>query len=113
MEIHRLELTLTEQDLEDLEIRITPSGVRVTGAYQLFVPVSFEAVWELGVDQGRPTARLSTFKTMGMPANVLKSLIMNIVADAARKERWLEVHGDAVRVDLDGLLKKKGLNAQT
>ena len=81
MEIHRLHLALTEQDLndlirhhllddvpvEDLEIRIGPDGVRVKGVYQLFVPVSFEALWEPGVDQGRPTARLSTFKTMGMP----------------------------------------------
>ena len=127
MEIHRLHLTLTEQDLndlvrnhllddvpvEDLEIRIGADGVRVKGVYQLFVPVSFEALWEPGVDQGRATARLSSFKTMGMPANVLKSLIMNVIADAAKKERWLDVQGDVVRVDLDQFLKKEGLHAQT
>jgi len=127
MEIHRLHLTLTEQDLndlarehllddvpvEDLQFRIKADGIRVTGVYQVFMPVSFEALWQLGVDQGRPTARLSSFKTMGMPANVLKSLIMNVIADAAKKEHWLDVQGDLVRLDLDLLLKKKGLQAQT
>ena len=38
---------------------------------------------------------------------------MNVIADAAKKERWLDVQGDVVRVDVDQLLKKKGLSAQT
>ncbi len=127
MEIQRLELTLTEQDLndlarmqfgddppiEDLEIRVRPDGVLVKGVYQVFVPVSFEALWALGVDRGRATARLANFKTMGMPGNVLKSIIMDVVADAAKRETWLEVVSDSVRADLDGFLKKEGLNAQT
>ena len=127
MEIHRLHLTLTEQDLndlacrhltdqvgiEELEIRIKPEGVRVKGVYPVFMPVSFEAVWELGVLKGRATAKLINFRTMGMPVNVLKSLIMNLVADAAKKERWLEVQGDYVLADVDALLKENGLSSQT
>jgi hypothetical protein len=127
MEIHRLILTLTEQDLsdlarkhvaedagiEELEIRITPEGVRVKGVYPVFMPVSFEAVWELGVHKGRASAKLINFRTMGMPVNVLKSLIMNLVADAAKRERWLEVQGDYVLADLDALLKENGLPSQT
>jgi hypothetical protein len=127
MEIHRLQLTLTEQDLndlarkhlaadvalEELDIRISPEGVRVKGVYPVFVPVSFEALWEIGVDEGRATARLANFRTMGMPGNVFKSLIMNVVADAAKKEHWLEVQGETVRANIDGLLKQHGLNAQT
>jgi hypothetical protein len=127
MEIHRLIVSLTDKSLndlarehlveevaiEDLEIRILPEGVRVKGAYQMFVPVSFEAHWELGVDSGRVTARLTQFRTLGMPANVLKSLIMNVLADAARKEGWLSVQGDTVHADVDGLLRKQGLHART
>jgi hypothetical protein len=126
MEIHWLRLSVSEKTLgdivrehvledvaiEDLEIRILPEGVRVKGAYQMFVPVSFEALWELGVDGGRATARLANFRTLGMPANVLKSLIMNVIADAARKEPWLQVQGDMVRADLEDMLKKHGLSGR-
>jgi hypothetical protein len=127
MEIHRLHLTLTEQDLndlakehvpedvgiEELDIAIKPEGVRIKGVYPVFMPVSFEALWELGVHKGRASAKLINFRTMGMPVNVLKSLIMNLVADAAKKERWLEVQGDFVLADVDALLKENGLSAQT
>jgi hypothetical protein len=127
MEIHRLHLTLTEQDLndlaqrhmpadvgiEELEIAIKPEGVRIKGVYPVFMPVTFEALWELGVTKGRASAKLINFRTMGMPVNVLKSLIMNLVADAAKKERWLEVQGDFVLADVDALLKENGLTAQT
>ena len=127
MEIQRLQVAVTEQDLhdlaqehlpqevavEDLQIRIQPEGVRIKGVYQVFMPVSFEAVWELGVNQGRPTARLANFRTLGMPANVLKSLIMNVIADAANKVKWLQVEGDKVFVDVDEMLKEHGLNITT
>ncbi len=127
MDIQQLKVFLTEQDLndlarehippevavEDLEIHILPEGVRVKGMYQVFVPVSFEVLWELAVDAGAVTARLAKFRTMGMPTNVLKSLIMNLIADAAKEETWLQVQGDVVRADIDGMLKKHGLNAQT
>lgn len=126
MEIHRLSVSFTDQDfndlarehlppevaVEDLEIRILPEGVRVKGAYQMFVPVSFEALWELGVSGGHATARLVHFRTLGIPANVLKSLIMNVIADAARKETWLQVQGDHVRADLDSMLKSGGLTGR-
>jgi hypothetical protein len=38
---------------------------------------------------------------------------MNVVADAATKDRWLEVQGDLVLADLDELLKDHGLTAKT
>jgi hypothetical protein len=87
--------------------------VRIKGVYPVFVPVTFEALWELGVLKGKATAKLISFRTMGMPGNVLKSLIMNVVADAAKKERWLEVQGDWVLADVDGLLKENGLRSLT
>jgi hypothetical protein len=127
MEIHRLTVSLTDKSLndlaqehlveevaiEDLEIRILPDGVHVKGTYQMFVPVSFEAHWELGIEAGRVTGRLAQFRTLGMPANVLKSLIMNVIADAARKEPWLSVQGDTVHADVDAMFRKQGLQART
>jgi hypothetical protein len=127
MEIHRLSVSLSEKFLfdvaqqhlleevaiEDLEIRVLEEGVRVKGAYQMFVPVSFEALWQLGVEGGRVTAKLMHFRTLGMPANLLKSLIMNVIADAARQESWLHVQGDTLQADVDGMLKKHGLHGRT
>src|SRR5262245_65669677 len=100
MQLHRLHLTLTDQSLtvlarehltkdlgmEDLEIRVKAEGVHVKGSYQMFLPVTFESLWEVGVENGVVTARLANFRTLGMAANVLKSLIMNLIADAAKKE---------------------------
>ena len=94
-------------------IAIQPEGLLVKGVYPAFVPVSFQALWELGVDHGKATAKLINFRTMGMPGNVLKSLIMNVIADAAKKEEWLKVQGDVVQTDVDALLQKQGLTILT
>jgi hypothetical protein len=127
MEIHRLLATITEQDLndlarhhlpkeiavEDLEICIAPEGVRVRGVYHVFAPVTFDSLWELGVAAGKPVARLASFKTMGIPVNVLKSLVLNVLADVAKKETWLTVNGDSIELDIDGLLHSEGLTAKS
>jgi hypothetical protein len=124
MEIQRLQLLVTEQDLQDLarehipqdaalddlDIRVHQEGLHVKGVYQMFVPVSFDALWELGVQDGRPTARLAKFRTMGMPANVLKSLIINVVADASKNLPWLNVKEDVIQLDLEDWLHRQGIN---
>ena len=70
-----------DASIEDLVILIKPEGVSIKGVYQMFVPVSFEALLEPDVKDGLVTARLANFRTLGMPANVLKSFIMTFIAD--------------------------------
>jgi hypothetical protein len=127
MEIQRLQVSVTDRDLndlaarflppetsiEDLQIALEPDGVRVKGAYHLFAPVRFDALWEPRIENGQVVARLASFRTMGIPGNVLKSLVMNVLADAAKKEPWLAIKGDEVHADIDGMLAKHGLNART
>ncbi len=126
MEIHALRATVTEQDLndlaavlvpkdvgvEDLHIQITPQGVVVKGEYPLLVTVSFETLWELGVRDGKVTARLARFKTLGMPMAVLKSVVMGVIASKARTEPWLEVEKDTILMDATRLLADEGLKAR-
>ena len=127
MEIERLRVIITEKDLndlarkhlpketavEDLQISVVPEGVWFKGAYQMFMPVSFEMLWLPGVEAGRAIASLERFSTMGMPANMLRSLIMSVIADAVEKESWLSVENDVVQADIDALLHKRGFDAKT
>src|SRR5437016_1334531 len=115
MEIHSLRASFTQQDLnvlagrhlpddqpiEDLSFHITTGGMLIKGTYPLFVNVSFETSWELGVHEGTLTARLTGFRAMGIPGNVFKSAILKVVADSARNHDWLSVDHDTIRVDVD------------
>jgi hypothetical protein len=126
MEIHSLKASLTEQDLndlarkyfpddlgvEELRVAITAEGVLIKGEYPMLVTVAFETLWELSAAEGRLVARLARFRTLGMPMTVLKSLVMNLIASAAKKESWLGVEGDLVRVDAERLLTLEGLQAR-
>src|SRR5262245_55262442 len=114
MEILTLKVKITEQDLndlakkhlpkdvpvEELRIHITPEGLVVKGEYPLLVTVSFETLWELNVSEGKVIARLAKFRTLGMPMSILKSLVMGVIASAAKTEPWLAVDGETVQVDV-------------
>lgn len=115
MEIQALRLLMTEQDLnhlirrylpadtsvEDLSVRLSAEGVHVTGSYPFFFRVKFETVWQVGVQDGQASARLATFRAMGVPGNIFKSAILKMVEDAAKKEPWVRVAGDQVLIDAE------------
>ena len=100
MELHALRLSLTEQDLndllrkylpkdvevEDLRVKLSTQGIHVTGIYPFFIPVHFETIWEVGVETGHATARLASFKAMGVPGNIFKSAVVKIVEDIAKQK---------------------------
>src|SRR5215210_7957719 len=108
MELHALKLSLTEQDLndllrkylpkdpdiDDLRIKFSAEGIHVTGIYPFFFPVRFETIWEVGVKTGHATARLASFKAMGVPGNIFKSAVVKIVETLARQENWIRIVGD-------------------
>jgi hypothetical protein len=115
MELHALRLSLTEQDLndllrkympknvdvEDLRVRFADNCVHVTGIYPFFFPVRFETIWEIGVDGGHASARLASFKAMGVPGNIFKSAVVKIVEDIAKQESWIRIAGDRFLADLE------------
>jgi hypothetical protein len=128
MEIEALTLRVTEKDLndlaarhlpddqpvEELRFRLTPEGLHATGEYPLFLRVTFETVWELGVRGGDVTARLARFKALGLPVPVFKSVLLKILKEAAAKEDWLQFEGDdQVVVKVDRMLELEGVPLRT
>jgi hypothetical protein len=115
MELHALRLSLSEQDLndllrkympknvdvEDLRVRLVDNNVHVSGIYPFFFPVRFDTIWELGVEMGHATARLASFKAMGVPGNIFKSAVVKIVEDIAKQESWIRIVGDRFLADLE------------
>src|SRR5437016_5949747 len=127
MEIQALKVVITEQDVnalvkkhwpddqpvEEVAIRLTADGLVVKGVYPLFIDVSFETRWALGVQAGKVSARLTNLRALVIPGNIFKSAILKLIGDAARSESWLQVEDDTVLVDVDRVLQKNGLPAKT
>jgi hypothetical protein len=128
MEIQALILTLTEKDLndlaarhlpddlpvEELRFRLTPEGLQVSGEYPLFVRVSFETRWELGIRGGNVTARLAHFKALGLPVSIFKGMLLNLLRDSLTRKDWFQVDGeDTVVVHVDRWLQREGVPLRT
>ena len=115
MELHSLRLSLTEQDLnellrkylpknveiEDLRVKLADQCIHIGGVYPFFIPVRFETVWEIGVENGHASARLTSFKAMGVPGNIFKSAVVKIVEDIAKQENWIRIVGDRFLADVE------------
>ena len=127
MELQALKLLVTQQDinellaryltgdigLENVQVRIAPEGVYVTGDYPMLVRVSFETLWELDAQAGKVRARLAGLKAMGLPATVFKNAVLKAIEEAVLNEAWLSFENDTMIVDLDRLLAEKGIQAKT
>jgi hypothetical protein len=115
MELYALRLSFSEQDLnellrkyipkdtevEDLRLKLADHAVHITGIYPFFIPVRFETIWELGVEAGHASARLTSFKAMGVPGNIFKSAVVKIVEDIAKHEHWIRIVGDRFLADIE------------
>lgn len=115
MELHALKLSLTEQDLneilrkympkdtsvEDLRVKFGDQSIIVTGIYPFFFPVRFETIWEVGVEQGHASAKLTSITAMGVPGNIFKSAVVKVVENVAKQENWIRIVGDRFLADLE------------
>jgi hypothetical protein len=123
MELLALKLFVTEDDVnrllaehlprdvgvENLRVRLTPDGVHVEGDYPTsFLKVAFETVWALAVAGGRLEARLASVKVAGVPATLLRGVLLKALEDAARRP-GVRVEGESVLVDGEEILKEKGI----
>jgi hypothetical protein len=102
-----------DQPIEELAVRLTAKGFTVSGVYPLFINVRFETQWDLGLENGQITARLSHFKAMGVPGNIFKSAIVKMIEEAAGAESWLRIQGDTLWIDIDSCAAKYAFGAKT
>jgi hypothetical protein len=127
MEIQALRLLITEQDLneliakhladdlplENLELRLAPEGLSISGEYPLWVRVAFDTLWALEVQEGKLLAHLASLKAMGLPATVFKGTVLKAIEDAVQAQDWMAFENDCIIVDLDRLLAGQGIPLKT
>src|SRR4051794_34267068 len=123
MEIQQLTLIVTEGDLtsvarkhlgekhalENVVCKIVPDGVQITGEVTLFMPVSFDTLWELAILDGAVAARLKKLKALGLPFNTFQGMFMTLLKDLAKKENWPEFRDDVVLLNMETLAAKEGV----
>ncbi len=129
MELQSLKLLVTEQDINgllarhlprnkqvrDLRVELREEGVNVLGSYAVsFLKVHFQTLWQVSVQGGRLAINLAGLEVAGIPAGMVRSTLLGLLAETARPEEGLQVEGETLWIDLDLLLKKKaGLDALT
>jgi hypothetical protein len=128
MEIHSLKLIITEADVNalatkalaqesqvrDVQVQLEPAGMRVLGVYPTpFMSVRFQTVWEPSIQNGKVAVRLTELKVVGVPAGMLRGLLMGALADAVSKEDAVSIQGDTLLLDPDRLLSKHVPDSRT
>jgi hypothetical protein len=128
MQIVSLKLSLSEEDLNsliakhlsrdqpvrDLQVRLLPEGVHVSGAYRVaFFNVRFETLWALSVRGREAEARLAELRVAGAPAGMVRETLLDMLGAEIRREEGARVEGESIFVDPDVLLARAGLTGQT
>jgi hypothetical protein len=127
MHIQSLRLRVTDADVsalldqfrpedgpvEDLGVRLTPEGVIVAGVYPaLMMKVAFETVWEVTAAGPSLAVRLAHVKVAGLPARVLRGVLLRLIRDATAGQPALHVRDDALHLHLEELAQAQGVPLQ-
>lgn len=116
MHIHTLKMSVSEQALnelvaalpagkknpvQNLRVRLTSEGVMVQGEYPtMLMKMSFETLWEVKADGSIVQARLTAVKAAGLPAAMLRVVLLKTLRDLLAKEPGVCVVEEAIQVDL-------------
>lgn len=115
MEIHTLKLSVSEQELnelvaeapsgkhtvENLRVRLTPEGIVVLGDYPaMFMKMAFETLWEVKGIGSIVEARLASVKVSGLPAGMLRGVLIKTLRDLLANEPGVRVTDESIHVDL-------------
>src|SRR5262245_55698762 len=116
MEIQSLKLFVTEAEVndqarrvlrdtegvEELEVKLTPEGVVVQGQYALALfRVPFETTWQVTAAGPEVAARLAAVRVAGMPAGILRGVLMKMARDSVEGHPGVRVQEDEVRVNVE------------
>jgi hypothetical protein len=115
MEIHTLKVSISEEEInalvtelppnksavENLRVRLTPEGILVLGDYPaLFMKMAFETLWEVRAAGSVVESRLASIKVSGLPAAMLRGVLMKTIRDMTAHEPGIQVENESIRVDL-------------
>lgn len=118
MEIQRLELGVSDADLNQLASRIfvwpdalrdigfavTPEGVRFTGIYQQFIPIPFQMLWQLAISEGKVIGRIERMRAGFISLGFFKVYLLKHIAAATN----IAIRNGMLVFDVDALLADKG-----
>ena len=115
MHIHALKLSVTEQELNDLvtdlssgknpvhnlRVRLTSEGIVVLGEYPtMLMKMAFETLWEVKGIGSIVEARLASVKVSGLPASMLRAVLLKTLRDLLALEPGVRVVEESIHVDL-------------
>jgi hypothetical protein len=115
MEIHTLRLSVGEEELnelaqelsngksavENLRVRLTPEGIVVLGDYPaMLMKMAFETLWEVSGMGSIVCVRLASVKVSGVPAGMLRGVLLKTIRDLLAHESGVRVEDDVIHVDL-------------
>jgi hypothetical protein len=115
MHIHTLKMSVTEQELnelvaalpsgknivQNLRVRLTSEGVIVLGEYPtMLMKMAFETLWEVKGVGSIVEARLATVKVAGLPAAMLRTVLLKTLRDLLAREPGVRVVEESIHVDL-------------
>jgi hypothetical protein len=118
MDIHALRLSVGEEEInalaaeyapgtsavENLRVRLTPEGITILGDYPtMLLKMAFETLWEVKGIGSVVEARLASIKVSGLPASMLRGILLKTIRDMTAQEPGVQVDGDFIRVDLNAL----------
>jgi hypothetical protein len=98
----------SDAGVENLRVRLTPAGVVVQGEYPaLFMKVAFETLWEASVAAGQVQARLAQVKVAGLPAGLLRGVLLKVIRDVTAQAPGISVRDESVFVDVGRMLQEQ------
>ncbi len=118
MQVHSLKLSITEQELnewvtalpagknsiENLCVRLTSEGIVVSGEYPtLLMRMAFETLWEVKGIGSIVEARLASVKAAGLPATMLRGVVLKTLGDLLAREPSVRVVEESLHIDLSKL----------
>jgi hypothetical protein len=115
MDIHSLRLSITEEEInalateysptdssiENLRVRLIPEGIVILGEYPtMLMRMAFETLWEVRGTVSVVEAKLATIKVSGLPARMLRGVLLKTIRDMTADKPGIRVEEDSIRVDL-------------
>ncbi len=115
MHIHALKMSVTEQELnelaaalpaghnsvQNLQVCLTVNGIVVRGDYTaLLMKMAFETLWEVKGAGSIVQARLASVKVAGLPAAMLRNVLLKTLRDLLAREPGVRVTDESIHVDL-------------
>jgi hypothetical protein len=115
MQIHSLKLSLTEEEInslvaefpsrdsavENVRVRLTSEGIVVLGEYPtMLMKMAFETLWQVKAAGNIVEVRLASIKVSGLPAAMLRGVLMKTIRDMVAHEPGIRVDNETIHIDL-------------